>query len=136
MTLGIEAYKTQFPDADVVLLEPRRDDHESFFSNIFSFSSRLGVCERAYTATRASLLRRREEIEPILQRHGVKVDWACLAERERSLWFAVGISTPELGGRDKRNKEEKGKAQDPGNEVLSDLRSTLERVQAMVEGAS
>ncbi|MCP4201097.1 MAG: hypothetical protein GY769_04105, partial [bacterium] len=45
-------------DADVVLIEPPREDYEDFFSNIFSFSSRRAVCEHAYDATRKSLLAR------------------------------------------------------------------------------
>ncbi len=129
MTLGIEAYKTQFPDADVVLLEPRRDDHESFFSNIFSFSSRLKVCERAYQATRQALLDRRQEIEPMLEKHGVSVRWSILEDQERDLWAVVGLDeTPKSAARSRE-------AQGPKTELLSDLGAALDRLENIV-GAS
>ncbi len=40
MRVGMERYKTEFPDADVVLFEPARDDEVIFFANIFSYGDR------------------------------------------------------------------------------------------------
>ncbi|MEL7060834.1 MAG: patatin-like phospholipase family protein [Acidobacteriota bacterium] len=91
MVLGIEAYNTKYPDADVVLLEPPRDDYEEFFSNIFSFSARRGVCERAYEATRASLRLRREELSEVLGRWGLALDEEFLDDPKRDLWAGVGL---------------------------------------------
>jgi predicted acylesterase/phospholipase RssA len=41
---GIATYDTKFHGADLLLLEPRADDYEMFFTNIFSFSQRQAVC--------------------------------------------------------------------------------------------
>ncbi len=78
MTVGLEKYRVTHPDADIVLFEPRRDDAEIFFANIFSVASRRHLCEHAYRTTRADLLERREELAPMLQRHGLSLDEAVL----------------------------------------------------------
>jgi len=94
LTVGMASYKPRFPDVDVVLLEPGRDDYRMFFTNIFSFSSRRAVCEHAYHTTRQQLRERREELEPIFERHGIRVRGDILAEKNRDLWHAVGIPQP------------------------------------------
>ncbi len=94
MSLGLKAYERLYPDADVILLEPPREDYEDFFSNIFSFASRRAVCEHAYDATRRSLLARRDEIEPKLARHGLALDVDFLHDETANVWASVGL--PEL----------------------------------------
>jgi predicted acylesterase/phospholipase RssA len=86
MEVGMKAYDTLFPDADVVLVEPRRDDYRMFFTNIFSFSERKAVCEHAYRRTREFLAERGAELAPKLARHGLRLRTELLADRGRSLW--------------------------------------------------
>jgi NTE family protein len=45
MRVGMEKYRRQYPDADVVLFEPDREDADMFFANIFSYSQRKRLCE-------------------------------------------------------------------------------------------
>ena len=83
---GMSAYDGSYPDADVVLLEPKRDDYRMFFTNVFSFSDRRAVCEHAYRQTHAELLRRREELEPVLARHGMALRLDALRDPDRRPW--------------------------------------------------
>ncbi len=85
MRVGMERNSRLYPDADVVLFEPARDDPEMFFSNIFSYSDRRRLCEHAYQRTREELRRRADELEPVLARHGVSIDRGVLADASRSL---------------------------------------------------
>lgn len=85
MTVGLEKYRVTHPDADLVLFEPRRDDAEIFFANIFSVASRRRLCEHAYRTTRADLLARRDQLEPVLNRHGLSIDEAVLRGRTPQL---------------------------------------------------
>lgn len=85
MRVGMERYAKQFPDADVVLFEPSRDDAEMFFTNVFSYSGRKRLSEHAYQHTRRELLRRCDELAPIFARHGVTINRAALEDPERSL---------------------------------------------------
>ena len=73
MAVGLSKYRALYRDADVVLFEPDADDSEIFFTNIFSYSTRVRLCEHAYQRTRSDLLRRRHELEPALARHGVRL---------------------------------------------------------------
>lgn len=78
MQTGFERYKTMYPEAQTVLIEPNIDDLEVFFSNIFSFSNRYKVCEHAYQTTRAHLRAHAEVMAPQLAAHGLALDWDVL----------------------------------------------------------
>jgi NTE family protein len=122
LVAGLSSYQGRFGGADVVLLEPRRDDYRMFFNNIFSFASRRDVCEHAYQATRRDLLRRREELEPLLARHGIRLRTELLQETERDLWETVGL-TSDAEEPPARSRQT----------VLSDLDSLLDRLESVVD---
>lgn len=84
------AYETRFKGANVVLIEPQRDDYLMFFTNIFGFAERQAVCEYAYQATRRDLLARFDELAPIFARHGVTLRRDVLEEK-RNLWEQVKL---------------------------------------------
>jgi predicted acylesterase/phospholipase RssA len=90
MRVGMERYRTDFPNADVLLFEPESGDTEMFFTNIFSYSSRRRLSEHAYQKTRAELRRRLRELEPILARHGVRIDRDVLYDKTRVLARPLG----------------------------------------------
>ena len=92
MVVGMSRYKSSFPNADVVLLEPGRSEYRLFFSNMFSFKSRREVCEIAYRATRQDLFRRRATLGPILRRHGLRLRTDVLEDSTRDVWASVGVS--------------------------------------------
>jgi predicted acylesterase/phospholipase RssA len=85
MKVGMDRYRHLHPGVDVVLFEPTRDDADMFFANVFSYSSRKKLCEHAYQRTRQDLYRRRHELAPILERHGISLNLAVLRDHERSL---------------------------------------------------
>jgi len=82
MRVGMERYKTEFPDADVVLFEPARDDEVIFFANIFSYADRRRLAEHAYRHTLNELKRRAGELGPIFARHGVTIEHRVLNDRQ------------------------------------------------------
>jgi hypothetical protein len=81
----MDRYRKEFPNADVLLFQPSRDDKEMFFTNVFSYSERRRLSEHAYQKTRDELRRRANELEPVLARHGIKLDRAVLADTSRML---------------------------------------------------
>ncbi|HRK23934.1 MAG TPA: patatin-like phospholipase family protein [Beijerinckiaceae bacterium] len=99
MKTGMDRYRTEFPDADVLLFEPGQGDVEMFFTNVFSYASRKRLAEHAYQRTLADLRRRREQLEPVLARHGVELDMYVIGARRQSI--ASGPSSA-LHGRDLR----------------------------------
>lgn len=74
MRVGMQHYAQAYRHADVVLFEPSHGDEEMFFSNVFSYSDRENMCEHAYQHTRQDLLYRADELEPLLARHGVRIN--------------------------------------------------------------
>jgi predicted acylesterase/phospholipase RssA len=82
---GLERYRTEFPNADVLLFQPGRDDADMFFTNIFSYAARRRLCEHAYQQTRADLRRRANQLKPILARHGIRLDRTVLEDKSRTL---------------------------------------------------
>jgi NTE family protein len=82
---GMQTYKSDYRDADVVLFEPNRYDAEMFFTNVFSYSSRRRLAEHAYQKTRAELVARQAEIGPILERHGISIDLGAATDARARL---------------------------------------------------
>ena len=83
LQVSMQKYDTEFEHTDLILFEPNRDDAKMFFTNVFSFSGRDWVCEHAYQTIREDLLARREELEPILARHGIRMRMDVLEDRNR-----------------------------------------------------
>jgi predicted acylesterase/phospholipase RssA len=94
MGAGLSAYETRYTDRDVLVFEPRRDDYNMFFSNVFSFSNRKAVCEHAYRSTRRKLWRNRRRLEPVLVRHGIRLRTDVLEDPDRDLWDSVRLHQP------------------------------------------
>lgn len=115
LAVGLSTYSERFPGADVVLFEPPAIDYQMFFTNVFSFASRRMVCEHAYASTRRQLLERRQELEPLLARHGVRLRIELLEDEDRCLWDGVGLGRYDHA---------------PG--VLNDLGALLDRLEDLL----
>lgn len=125
LEVGRKAYGDRF-DADVVMLEPKRDDYRMFFTNIFGFTDRLAVCEHAYTATRRELCRRHDELAPVFARRGLTLDRAVLEDDRRDLWAGVGLDPRRpRGGRTGTAKADLA--------VVRDLDRALDRLAGLLE---
>lgn len=85
MNVAFRKYRETHPATDLLLVEPNRGDDEIFFTNIFSFSSRVALCDHAYRQTRMDIINRAEEFDEILSRHGMRLNHEVLALKDRSL---------------------------------------------------
>ncbi len=108
MQSGIAQYSRDYPDKELLLFEPTRDDAKLFFSNVFSFQSRRMVCEHAYQMTRRDLLNRADELEPRLLRYGIRLRRDRLEDEQRTISTSLyGEMLPLYVARDRR-KAQKG----------------------------
>ena len=106
---GFAQYARDYPDRNVVLFEPTRDDATLFFSSVFSFRSRRQVCEHAYQMTRRDLLRRADELEPLLARHGIRLNRKVLEDSERTISTALyGETLPLYVAKKRKQRQKKG----------------------------
>lgn len=116
MAVGLERYKQQFPNADVVVFEPSADDHELFYTNVFSYADRTRVCEYAYQRTRQDLFRRRHVLAPLLEQHGVRLNVDALRDPQRKL--DVTLSPRSLfGGKRARLRSSAAELRDAMDEL-------------------
>ncbi|KAB2967943.1 MAG: patatin family protein [Thermoanaerobaculia bacterium] len=95
LVVGMSSYRKKYPDADVLLFEPGRDDYGMFFTNVFSFSARRRVASHAYQATRRDLLARYDELGPLFAEHGLRLRREVLEDETRDLWEGVGLPRDE-----------------------------------------
>jgi len=121
MQAGMDRYRHEYPDANVVLFEPDRSDAEMFFTNVFSYSGRRRLCEHAYQKTRADLRRRLHELRPVMARHGIGINEDVLADAGRTLL----------------PRSVKPRRRGPGalSRAAGELTATLERLEALVRQA-
>ena len=94
MKVGMEKYRRQYPDADVILFEPDREDADMFFASIFSYSQRRRLCAAAYAKTRQNLLARTEFLAPQFARHGLALRRERLADSRRRVEDAISDPRP------------------------------------------
>jgi len=116
LCVGLASYAPRYPNADIVLIEPPRDDYRMFFTNIFGLASRKMVCEHAYESMRQQLRQRRDELQPMLERHDIRLRDDILDEPERDIWTHVGL--PEISG---------------GKPVADELDRTLRRLEGLLQ---
>jgi predicted acylesterase/phospholipase RssA len=123
MEVGMDRYHAQYPDADILLFEPDREDAAMFFASIFSYARRTDLCEAAYRKTRQSLVARRAVLEPLLARHGISLKVEVLSDGQRSIRSAL-IDTRPL------------KARKPSvQQTARDLSHTLDQLEAWLVAA-
>ncbi|HOB67294.1 patatin-like phospholipase family protein [Ottowia sp.] len=94
MRVGMERYRHEFKNADVVVFEPGQDDEVIFLANLFSYGDRTRLCEHAYQRTRADLYQRRDELAPLLQRHGLALNLDVLRDGRRTLLEPGQVPVP------------------------------------------
>ena len=89
LKVGMEKYRRQYPDANVVLIEPDREDADMFFANIFSYSQRKRLCATAFATTRYNLRVRAPMLAPVFARHGITIREDRLADSTRDVRAAL-----------------------------------------------
>lgn len=95
MLVGFGKYDRSYDHSDLVLFQPDLDDAEMFFTNVFSFASRQYLCEHAYQQTLDDLRAQREELGPLLERHGLRLRREILDDSGRTLWTGLtGMRPP------------------------------------------
>ena len=90
MEAGFKKYYSSHPVADLILVEPDRNDEQIFFTNIFSYADRQALCEHAYQVTRRELYARRAELAPVLAKRGMSLKIDLLRDKKRSLEKSIG----------------------------------------------
>ena len=92
MQYGLERYRTEHPEVDILLLEPTRDDLRMFSYNIMRYSARRVVAAHAYRSVLQAFQVHEGEYRRPLRRHGIGLrdPPGSPSARGQSLWLARG----------------------------------------------
>jgi predicted acylesterase/phospholipase RssA len=71
MEYGLERYRNEHPDVDIVVLQPTRDDLRMFRYNIMRYSARRVVAEYGYRSAREAFRREGARYGRLFARHGI-----------------------------------------------------------------
>src|SRR5262249_14785190 len=71
MQYGLERYRAEHPEVDILLLEPTRDDLRMFSYNIMRYDARRIVAAHAYRSTVQAFTLHEDEYRRLLGRHGI-----------------------------------------------------------------
>lgn len=85
LEMGMKAYERQYPQTDIVLIEPDQRDPEMYLANTFSYSQRASLAEHAYQQTRYLLRTRRSTLAAKFEKHGISVNEEILSDPKRHL---------------------------------------------------
>jgi predicted acylesterase/phospholipase RssA len=102
MKVGMERYERQFPDADILLFEPDREDADMFFASIFSYAQRRKLCALAFAATRQNLRARADEMASRLSRYDIALRRDHLFDATRTVKDALCDPRPLKAGTRRR----------------------------------
>jgi len=126
MKAGMDKYLRQYPDADVLLFEPDREDADMFFASIFSYAQRKHLCAAAYRKTRENLRARGPALASRLARHGVALRADRLADETRTIDDALTDPRPLNVGRSRRRRV---------GQTTRDLAYTLDHLERWLAAA-
>ena len=85
LEMGMKAYERDFPETDIVLIEPDQRDPEMYLANTFSYSQRRSLAEHAYQQTRHLLRARRSSLTAKFEKHGITLNEGVLTDPKRQL---------------------------------------------------
>lgn len=73
MKYGLARYAREFPDVEIILIEPPRDDLKMFLYNILRYSVRMGIAEHGFKTTRKIFHQNFAAYSTVFSRFGIKL---------------------------------------------------------------
>ncbi len=130
----IKQLRRRYPDIDIILIEPRRDDFEMAFYNIMRYSARVTIAQHGYESVTLDLENQYRELKAILARHGIPITRRFVAEeleamREANYNLDVVRKTLEKGERRLRFRRKQRAPQFPSQQPTENLRDTLAQLE-------
>jgi NTE family protein len=106
MEYGLERYRVEHPEVDILVLQPKRDDMHMFRYNIMRYSARRVVAEHGYRSALSEFRRGRRAHSRLLARHGITLrdpsrlpDTPVASPLRSELARSLGASLDFLGSR-------------------------------------
>jgi predicted acylesterase/phospholipase RssA len=104
MEYGLERYRNEHPEVDILLLQPTRDDMRMFAYNIMRYSARRVVAEHGYRSTLAAF-EQNAQWRRMLARHGVGLRAQAPPETPPLLPYRAPVGRALAGSLDRLDKK-------------------------------
>jgi NTE family protein len=69
--LSLENYKRNYPNVDIIIIEPRPNDYRMFFHSIMDYEARIPIARHGYKTTMSALSHHFDEYAAKCARHGI-----------------------------------------------------------------
>ena len=130
----IKQLQRRYPDIDIILIEPRRDDFEMAFYNVMRYSARVTIAQHGYQSVTLDLENQYHEFKAILARHGIPITRRLVAEeleamRQSGYDLEVVRSMLEKGERRLRFRRKHAMEEPSAEAVTEELRDTLAQLE-------
>ncbi len=130
----IKQLRRRYPDIDIILIEPRRDDFEMAFYNVMRYSARVTIAQHGYQSVTLDLENQYRELKAILARHGIPITRRLVAEELEAMHQAgydidVVRAMLEKGERRLRFRRKQQADESSAEIVTEELRDTLAQLE-------
>ena len=130
----IKQLQRRYPDIDIILIEPRRDDFEMAFYNVMRYSARVTIAQHGYQSVTLDLENQYRELKAILARHGIPITRRLVAEeleamRQSGYDLEVVRAMLEKGDRRLRFRRKQQADESSAEIVTEELRDTLAQLE-------
>jgi len=130
----IKQLQRRYPDIDIILIEPRRDDFEMAFYNVMRYSARVTIAQHGYQSVTLDLENQYHEFKATLARHGIPITRRLVAEELEAMYqsgndLEVVRAMLEKGDRRLRFRRKHKTGEPPIEAITEDLRDTLAQLE-------
>jgi NTE family protein len=94
LRLGLDRYREAQFDGDIVLLEPKEHDLDFFSMNPMAFWKRDAAMRHGYESVRHTIEHRFDELEEVLESHGLRMSQAVASRRAATVVRERGWNVP------------------------------------------
>jgi NTE family protein len=102
MKAGMHKYATQYPEVDILLFEPAREDVDMFNARIFGYAQRRRLCASAFESTRDYLCANADSMSRRLSAHGMRLRVGRVGDPARTVDDALDDPRPLHAGSTRR----------------------------------
>jgi predicted acylesterase/phospholipase RssA len=130
----IKQLQRRYPDIDIILIEPRRDDFEMAFYNVMRYSARVTIAQHGYQSVTLDLENQYQELKAILARHGIPITRRLVAEELEAMHqsgydIEVVRAMLEKGDRRLRFRRKQQSVEPSAEAITEELRDTLAQLE-------
>lgn len=126
----VKQLRRAHPEVDIILIEPKAEDHEMFFNNIMNYSARLAIARHGFESATLDLAEDYQTYKQILARHNIPITRRLVIEEIAEI--QASGNDPEVI-RKVLEARSRGCGQSRMNTPICELTRTLETLELALD---